>query len=82
MVLVAMALVTHPAADAAGGYQQRNLASDIPNLARQTNPNLTNSWGITFAPDGPFWISDNGTGFASVSGATESLFRARSPLSS
>src|SRR2546427_6230230 len=66
MALVPMALVAPLAAHAAGGYQQVNLASDIPNLARQTNPILTNPWGITFAPDGPFWISDNGSGFASV----------------
>ena len=66
MALVAMAPVTPLAVHAAGGYQQRNLASDIPNLARQTNPVLTNPWGIAVAPEGPFWISDNGTGLASV----------------
>ena len=54
MALVPMALVAPLAVHAAGGYQQVNLASDIPNLARQTNPILTNPWGITFAPDGPY----------------------------
>jgi uncharacterized protein (TIGR03118 family) len=67
MALVAMALVAPLIIQASEvGYRQINLASDIPNLARQTNPNLTNPWGITFAPEGPFWISDNGTGVASV----------------
>jgi uncharacterized protein (TIGR03118 family) len=49
-----------------GGYQQTNLVSDIPNLARHTDPNLVNPWGITASPDGHLRISDNGTGLSTV----------------
>jgi uncharacterized protein (TIGR03118 family) len=46
--------------------QQTNLVSDMAGLAPNTDPNLVNPWGIAFAPGGPFWISDNGTGKASI----------------
>src|SRR5438552_17844008 len=46
----------------AGSYQQTNLVSDIPGLAALTDPNLVNSWGVTFSPTGPVWVADNGTG--------------------
>jgi uncharacterized protein (TIGR03118 family) len=49
-----------------GGYQQTNLVSDIPGLARHTDPNLVNPWGITATPDGHLRISDNGTGLSTV----------------
>ena len=39
-----------------------NLVSDIPGLAKLTDPALVNAWGISFGPTSPFWISDNGTG--------------------
>ena len=49
----------------AGSYQRTNLVSDIAG-ANQTDANLVNPWGISASPTGPFWISDNGTGLASV----------------
>ena len=49
-----------------GGYVQTNLVSDIPGLARATDPNLKNPWGITFFPGAPFWISDNGSGLSTL----------------
>ena len=30
------------------------------------DPNLTNAWGISEGPATPFWISDNGAGFATL----------------
>lgn len=45
-----------------GFYQQTNLTSNRPGIAKFTDPNLTNPWGISTAPGGPFWISDNGSG--------------------
>ncbi len=47
-------------------YSQTNLVSDIPGLAATTDPNLVNSWGITFAPQSPAWIADNGTGLSTL----------------
>jgi len=51
---------------AAGFYQQTNLVSDVAGMAQFTDPNLVNPWGISFAPGGPFWVSDNGTGLSTV----------------
>jgi uncharacterized protein (TIGR03118 family) len=45
---------------------QTNLVSDIPGLAKLTDPNLVNAWGISFGPMTPFWISDNGTGLSTL----------------
>jgi uncharacterized protein (TIGR03118 family) len=52
----------------AGGlyYQQTNLVSDVPGLAAFTDSNLVNPWGVSFSPTGPFWISGNGTGVATL----------------
>ncbi len=47
-------------------YVQKNLVSDLPNLAPRTDTNLVNPWGITYPPTGPFWISDNGTGLSGL----------------
>ena len=46
-------------------FSQLNLVSDgtpgsLPAL--HTDPNLINPWGVSFPPNGPFWVSDNGTG--------------------
>ncbi len=42
------------------GYQQTNLASSA------TDPDLINPWGISESPTSPFWVSDNGTGKATL----------------
>ncbi|HLJ94934.1 MAG TPA: TIGR03118 family protein [Gemmataceae bacterium] len=49
-----------------GGFTQVNLASDVPGLARITDPNLVNPWGISFSPTGPFWFADNGSGVSNL----------------
>jgi uncharacterized protein (TIGR03118 family) len=48
------------------GYLQTNLVSDIPGLAANTDPNLKNAWGIASSATSPFWVSDNGTGLATL----------------
>jgi uncharacterized protein (TIGR03118 family) len=45
-----------------GRYQPVNLVSDLPGVAILQDTNLVNAWGISFSPNSPFWISDNGTG--------------------
>jgi uncharacterized protein (TIGR03118 family) len=58
---------------AAGGtaqaqFKQTDLASDISGLAKETDPNLKNTWGLTAIPGAtPIWINAQGT-------ATSSLF--------
>jgi uncharacterized protein (TIGR03118 family) len=37
-----------------------NLVSDGTVPAHTIDPQLVNPWGVSFAPSGPFWISDNG----------------------
>src|SRR5499433_2261486 len=49
-----------------GGYTQVNLASDVPGLARVTDPHLVNPWGMAFSPTGPFWFADNGSGVSDL----------------
>ncbi len=49
-----------------GSYEQTNLVSDLKGVSRSQDLNLVNSWGITFGPDTPFWIADNGTGLATT----------------
>ena len=48
------------------GYVQVNLASDVPGLARFTDPSLINPWGLSFSPTGPFWLSDAGSGVSTL----------------
>jgi uncharacterized protein (TIGR03118 family) len=47
-------------------YQRVNLISDLPDVAVLQDTNLVNAWGIAFGGTGPFWVSDNGTGLATV----------------
>jgi len=47
-------------------FVQHNLVSDIPGLASFTDPDLVNPWGVAFSSKSPFWISDNGTGLATL----------------
>jgi uncharacterized protein (TIGR03118 family) len=60
--LLALA-VAGPAAAHGGGndvYKKRNLVSDIDGVARITDPNLVNPWGLSFGPTTPAWVADNG----------------------
>jgi len=52
-----------------------NLISDIANVG--TNPatpdtNLVNPWGLAASPTGPWWVSDNGSGHATLYDGTGS----------
>ena len=47
-------------------YQQTNLVSDGAVQALTTDGHLKNPWGIAAFPGGPFWISDNGMGVATL----------------
>jgi uncharacterized protein (TIGR03118 family) len=54
-----------PAAAHGGGhapnvFKKRNLVSDIDGVARITDPNLVNPWGLAFGPATPAWVADNG----------------------
>jgi uncharacterized protein (TIGR03118 family) len=47
-------------------YKLTNLVSNQKGKAKHTDPNLVNAWGLTFAPSGPFFVTDTGTGLATV----------------
>jgi uncharacterized protein (TIGR03118 family) len=50
----------------ANAFLQTNLVSDIPGLAAVTDSQLVNPWGLTVNSNGPFWVSDNQTGLATL----------------
>jgi uncharacterized protein (TIGR03118 family) len=59
-------LTTAGAAPKGGVYRQTNLVSDIPGVARKTDLNLVNPWGMSEPPGGPLWVSDNGADVATL----------------
>lgn len=88
---VAVAAVVGATTAAAGSpekdarsYTQTNLVSDVPGLALHTDPNLVNPWGQASAPaavGSPIWVSDNGTGKATVlNGDGTPFIRSGEPL--
>jgi uncharacterized protein (TIGR03118 family) len=70
LVVAAMLLLGASAkravADGANSFTQTNLVSDIPGMAKTTDPNLVNPWGVSFSSGSPFWVSDNKTGLATL----------------
>src|SRR5215510_277271 len=63
-----------PAATADTFYQETNLVSDLDGVAPVKDINLANPWGIDWGDKGPFWISDNKTGVATVYDGTGKPF--------
>jgi uncharacterized protein (TIGR03118 family) len=66
-VVLAMMLLARNAL-AGQFYAQTNLVSNNASIlpAQHEDPNLVNSWGITYLDGSPFWINDNGTGLATL----------------
>lgn len=60
------ALLTLGASTAVAQYQLTNLDSNQVGQARHTDPLLVNAWGLTYGPGGPFWISDEGSGWSTL----------------
>ena len=68
-VLLTLARITCSAQadnDQGGHYKQLNLVSDLAGVAMLQDPDLTNAWGVSFSGMSPFWISDNGSGVATL----------------
>jgi uncharacterized protein (TIGR03118 family) len=65
-MLLSCASAQRVLADGTNSFTQINLVSDIPGLAKTTDPNLVNPWGVSFSSGSPFWISDNKTGLATL----------------
>lgn len=47
-------------------YQLRNLVSNQVGKAPHIDPLMVNAWGLTYGPGGPFWISDQGSGWSTL----------------
>jgi len=67
IAITALLLLLLPVAGGAQGggfYQQENLVSDLPNFAQFRDKSLVNPWGLSHSPNGPWQVSDNGTGLS------------------
>jgi hypothetical protein len=46
---------------ASAQYTVNNLVSDLPGVAKFTDPNLVNPWGLVSSTTSPIWMADNKT---------------------
>jgi uncharacterized protein (TIGR03118 family) len=60
-------------------FTQTNLVSDVPGMARTTDPNLVNPWGMTLGLNSGLWVSDNGSGKATTYDSTGQPIPSGSP---
>jgi uncharacterized protein (TIGR03118 family) len=88
-LIAAAALIGNAAPAHAGSYQINDIVTDdstnlsklgLPPSIAPDDPNLINPWGISFGAATPFWISDNGTGLASLYRATGAQATPTSPV--
>jgi uncharacterized protein (TIGR03118 family) len=65
---VAAMLVMAAGQAGATDFSVTNLVTNdqTANAAQIADPNLVNAWGISFAAGSPFWVSDNGSGLATL----------------
>ncbi|HEV2576271.1 MAG TPA: TIGR03118 family protein [Acidobacteriaceae bacterium] len=65
-VVCSVVFLCAPARLPASAFTQTNLVSNVPGLAEHTDPNLVNPWGVSSSATSPFWVSDQGTGVATL----------------
>jgi len=63
--LLGLVLMLFPSM-AAAQYKLTNLVSNQTGGGNHTDPLLVNAWGLTYGPGGPFWISDQGSGWSTL----------------
>src|SRR5205085_7432527 len=63
-LLVIVPTASRAAPAAAPNFTKTNLISDLPGMARMTDPNLVNPWGMALGLNSGLWISENGSGHA------------------
>jgi uncharacterized protein (TIGR03118 family) len=47
-------------------YQLTNLVSNQVGAAKHVDPLQVNGWGLAYGPGGPFWVSDQGSGWSTL----------------
>jgi uncharacterized protein (TIGR03118 family) len=47
-------------------YQLKNLDSNQVGWAKYIDPLQVNGWGLAYGPGGPFWVSDQGSGWSTL----------------
>src|SRR6266852_3478602 len=67
------------AASVTPSFTQTNLVSDIAGMAKITDPNLVNPWGMALGLNSGIWISDNGSGKATTYDGTGQPIPSGSP---
>ncbi|MGH7939284.1 MAG: TIGR03118 family protein [Bryobacteraceae bacterium] len=65
-LLVLVGTVLTAAFVRADTYSWQNFQSDIAGVAWHVDSNLVNAWGMAASPSGIIWVSDNGTGVATL----------------
>jgi uncharacterized protein (TIGR03118 family) len=64
-----------------GTYKVHNLVSDQAGKADVRDPSLVNAWGLSFGPNTPAWVADNGTNVSTLyAGAVGATPVAKFPL--
>jgi uncharacterized protein (TIGR03118 family) len=58
--------LTLGAAAFAQHYTQTNLVSNTSGIAKVTDPQLINAWGLSRGSGSPWWVSDQATGFSTL----------------
>ena len=66
LTLLALTVGVTSSAFAQKGYSITKLVSNQQGVAQNQDPDLINAWGVSYAPGGPFWVSDNGTGLSTL----------------
>jgi uncharacterized protein (TIGR03118 family) len=56
----------HPSGSPTSGFKQINQVSDQPGVAKLTDPDLVNPWGLALAATSPLWSANNGTNTATL----------------
>jgi len=65
ITFLASALFLSPGS-ARAQYTVKNLVSNQARSAPVTDPLLVNAWGLTYPPGGPFWVSDQASGWSTL----------------
>lgn len=59
---------------------QTNLVSDIAGLAKITDPELVNPWGVSHSPTSPFWVSNQGKSTTTLYAVTDETTVIKVPI--